>query len=157
MRTRLCISFAIAICAGLSSVPLHSDALRSASSSEHSNRLLGQCLTKADIYGREQNRCWFAEMNRSVELTERAYVAALSRAGVARRRALVASQSAWRSDTDRKCHAKELFGPTFLGTIEMDEYFSCFAIENGQRKDWLEQQYRSLKARRTHSRGMQNS
>lgn len=155
MRTRLSISVAIAICAGSSSVPLDSSAPRSANASEHSNRLLGQCLNKAGIYSREQTRCWFAEMNRSVELTEQAYIAALKRAGTARRRALVASQRMWRIDTDRKCHAKELFGPTFLGAIEMDEYFYCFAAENGARKNWLERQFRGPKARHTNSPRLQ--
>lgn len=156
MRTRLSISFAIAICAGLSAVPLHSTATRPARLSERSSRLFDRCMIKADIYSREQNRCSFAEMKRQAHLTRRAYRAAWNRAGAHDRRLLAVSQRVWKRDIDRKCHTKELFGPTFLGTIEIDEYLSCLSIENMERMAWLERQYRNPTLHRTHSRRMPN-
>ena len=152
MRTGLGLSFLVAVCAGSFAVPSQSKAQDLERLSERSTRLLDRCLIKADFYGREQNNCWFADMNRQTTLTKRAYRSAQKRAGAGGRRALAVSQRLWKRNIDRKCHTKELFGPSVLGTIEISDYLACLSIENMDRMDWLERQHRGPKPRRSTSR-----
>jgi hypothetical protein len=101
-----------------------------------------KCSKDAGIYSRDRNRCSYQDMVRQARLTERAYRAARTRAGEAGRRSFAASQRVWKESIDRQCHARDLFGPTPLGTDEIDEYLDCFAMAHIDRITWLERQYR---------------
>ena len=146
VNERLSIALAITVCIGSFAVTSLAHARDISSLPENSNQTLDRCLAKADFYSQEQHRCLFAEMNRQVSMTELAFDAAGKRAGITRRRTLAASQRVWGVRTDQKCHTKDFFGPTFLGSIEITDYYYCIILENLYRSEWLDRQYRRPKS-----------
>jgi uncharacterized protein YecT (DUF1311 family) len=86
-------------------------------------------------------------MDRQSRLVERAYQAARGRVSATEKRRLAASQRAWKAGVDRKCRSKDLFGPTLLGTDEIDEVLWCLGDEYMERTEWLERRYLKSKPR----------
>ena len=142
MRIKVDLGVGLAICVFLFLGAASTNAQDLIRQSKRSSELFDQCLHEAGIYSREQNDCSFAEVRRQSQLVGQAYRAARNRAGRPGRTVLQVSQRAWKRRTDRKCHARELFGPTALGTIEINDFLGCLSVEYSNRTEWLERRYR---------------
>jgi hypothetical protein len=127
--------------------------------SDRSARTAERCFDRASYFGWEQTKCGFAEKLRQEQIRRQAYAAALARAGTTGRRWLTHSQRSWQSTINRKCRVASLYGPAAIGTIAENEVYFCLKLENAERIEWLERQYRRPKRQVTQrsSKGQWNN
>lgn len=109
--------------------------------SSSSNHEYNQCLDKAGIYNDwARALCASQEAERQEILLQKAYSSASENLASHARKRLAHSQHEWIKQKNRKCALPEST-TTLLGTLQIENYQFCLAIENSNRIDWLERKY----------------